>query len=1194
MSHRDDPQSDSGAGRDPDISPEQFAEVKAAFLECTKMGLVERDEYLLERYPDQPEIRHMVIRLLDAAEKPMPYETLADDLLVAHIRAQDSATQTDDAQGGSRIGGYRLLERLGEGGFGVVYRAQQETPVSREVALKVIKLGMDTAQVIARFEAERQALALMDHPSIAKIFDAGSTQTGRPYFVMELVQGEPITSYCDRLMLSIPDRLQLFKRVCDALHHAHQKGVIHRDIKPSNILVTESDGAAIPKIIDFGIAKATNTRLSEKTIFTEFRQMIGTPEYMAPEQTTQSTSSLDSRSDVYSLGVLLYQLLTGTTPFDSERLRSAAYIEMQRIIRDEDPQRPSTRLSQSGTIGTAAGFRSITPDKLHSTLSGELDWIVMRCLEKAPSRRYDSAAELGREIMRYLSGDPVEAVPPSRVYLIQKWFNRHRSAAVITLLLALSLVIGLIGTSFGFLRAKDMQRVAESEAERAEIQTYVAHMQLAWSALGEKPGHASEFLESAPEAQRGWEWHALRSRLNLSFKKVPMRWPDGYTLDPNSYKRGSIPHPDGNSVFHLFNSGDIMVQQMDLETGKLLMSIPYPKDNEEGASLYRLQLSNDGKQLLILNNLDNDATTSPKNDEPLQISVQIWDTQSGKLDEEFEFSAPFNAQNIYLLRASNRVLYSFGPYLYSMQRGSAQPDMTSIELPYGIQSVVLDPREEQVFVKSSRGEATVFRVNDLSLVAHLDGHTNLIRGIHFSDDGSTLITASLDGTARIWDLRSSPPGQVVIDVGVPTNHAWLSSDGTQAVTEAGLLQVWDAQSGLPKATLTPESIVSWTSFVLRNQNIAGARDTEGFLRLWSMDAMSTVHLDGHKGHVNSARFTGPTGYIVSTGWDGWASNESGCVRIWDAETGLLIASLGDAGEVAMSVEISNEGRYAVCRITRGENTGIRIIDLIEGTQRHIPGQYDAVAVHPTKPLLLSASVDQFFLSNLDTGEVLRSWKSQHKIKGQLRWIPGKTELGTLVCPIETERERFVSVIDIESFKTTSTVQGEYAATSPDGHLVYVYSSIENQLTVYDSDSMLPQRSGSLDGLGSGRLTLDANNERIAVSSPDDQAVMLWDAETLDRVAVFTDDGYVSDLSWNPDGTRLLATWDKRIQILDTRSIGKRSQMRASLGAALNTNAPGEAGTRPMTFSNLIQQRAQQIRHLLDGLSEPVIQLKNDS
>ncbi len=363
---------------------------------------------------------------------------------------------------GTRIGPYKILQQLGEGGFGAVFMAEQEKPVARRVALKIIKLGMDTHQVVARFEQERQALAMMDHPNIAKVFDAGATETGRPYFVMELVKGDPIAEYADKHSMSIEQRLALFAQVCNAVQHAHTKGIIHRDIKPSNVLVSTQDGRPHAKVIDFGIAKATQSKLTEKTLFTEHRQLIGTPEYMSPEQADGSLD-IDTRTDVYSLGVLLYELLTGSTPFSSKELRSAAYAEIQRIIREVDPPRPSTRLGTSAdTLASVAARRQIEPKRLGTLVRGELDWIVMKALEKDRQRRYESPSGLASDIQRYLAGEAVIAAPPSRRYLAFKFIRRHRSAVAAGGAIALSLIAGVVVSVW-------QARVATSQRDRAVL-----------------------------------------------------------------------------------------------------------------------------------------------------------------------------------------------------------------------------------------------------------------------------------------------------------------------------------------------------------------------------------------------------------------------------------------------------------------------------------------------------------------------------------------------------------------------------------------------------------------------------------------------------------------------------------------------------------------------------------------------------
>jgi len=365
---------------------------------------------------------------------------------------------------GTVIGRYKLLEKIGEGGMAVVYMAEQEKPICRKIALKIIKLGMDTKSVIARFEAERQALAMMDHPNIARVLDAGATETGRPYFVMELVTGVSITEYCDKNNLSTKERLALFIQVCNAVQHAHQKGIIHRDIKPTNVMVTRHEGWPIPKVIDFGIAKATNQKLTEKTLFTRYAHIIGTPAYMSPEQAELSDLDIDTRTDIYSLGVLLYELLTGTTPFSEEELRKAGYIEMQRVIREQEPAKPSTKLSTLGdTLTDVAKHRNSTPDLLRRAVRGDLDWIVMKSLEKDRSRRYETANMLALDIRRHLEHEPVTAGAPGTTYRVQKFLRRHRSQTIAVLAMLIIAVAAVVILSMW---NQDRHQLAEAEGFR--------------------------------------------------------------------------------------------------------------------------------------------------------------------------------------------------------------------------------------------------------------------------------------------------------------------------------------------------------------------------------------------------------------------------------------------------------------------------------------------------------------------------------------------------------------------------------------------------------------------------------------------------------------------------------------------------------------------------------------------------------
>jgi len=446
---------------------------------------------------------------------------------------------------GDQIGHYKLLQKIGEGGCGVVYMTEQEAPVRRRVALKIIKLGMDTKQVIARFEAERQALAMMEHPNIAKVLDAGATETGRPYFVMELVRGVRITDYCDEHKLSTEERLKLLVRVCQAVQHAHQKGVIHRDLKPSNILVTTNDGVPVPKVIDFGIAKSTQGRLTDQTLFTAFEQFMGTPAYMSPEQAVMTSLDIDTRTDIYSLGVLLYELLTGRTPFDQKELLAAGLNEMRRTIREKEPARPSTRLNSMANevLTTTAQQRRTDVPRLIHLLRGDLDWIVMKALDKDRARRYETANGLAVDIQRHLNNEPVVARPPSRLYRFQKAYQRNRLAfsAGLAVVLALAMGLGLAAAGWRQTRverdkarqaqqetetarkgeetqrreAQSAQKLAENESRKFQSRSYVADMDLANRALlesdlGTAQGLLRRYWPASHEPDlRNWEWRYL-------------------------------------------------------------------------------------------------------------------------------------------------------------------------------------------------------------------------------------------------------------------------------------------------------------------------------------------------------------------------------------------------------------------------------------------------------------------------------------------------------------------------------------------------------------------------------------------------------------------------------------------------------------------------------------------------------------
>ncbi|MHC4143864.1 MAG: protein kinase domain-containing protein [Planctomycetota bacterium] len=525
---------------------QQSKNIKLIFAEALeKQTSEERAAYLDMTCGNNTELLRKVEALLTAYEE-------ADDVPDSPII--DLGPTLEDVnlieRPGIVIGRYKLLEKIGEGGMAVVYMAEQERPIHRKVALKVIKLGMDTRQVIGRFEAERQALALLDHSNIAKVFDAGATETGRPYFVMELIRGVTITEHCDKNRLDTPQRLELFIQVCHAVQHAHQKGIIHRDIKPSNIMVTMHDNKPVPKVIDFGIAKATNQRLTEKTLFTRYAHMIGTPAYMSPEQAQMSGLDVDTRTDIYSLGVLLYELLTGTTPFEPHTLQEAGYSEIERIICETDPLKPSTRLRNLGQeVINVARWRQTSGEALCKLIKGDLDWITMKCLEKDRAWRYETAHGLAEDVERHLRNEPILARSPAMIYRLQKFTHRQRSrivvAAVVIVLLA-----GLVVTAIMYRRAANLQW-AKGEAlpeivKLIEQQDYRAAFSLAQRArqyipndsaltklwprtcndysITTNPAGASIFCREYSATDAPWEYLGQSPLENITLARVTYRW----------------------------------------------------------------------------------------------------------------------------------------------------------------------------------------------------------------------------------------------------------------------------------------------------------------------------------------------------------------------------------------------------------------------------------------------------------------------------------------------------------------------------------------------------------------------------------------------------------------------------------------------------------------------------------------------
>ena len=534
---------------------------KSIFLEAVELrSPAERVAYLDNACGDNRELREEIERLLQANLRSGDLLDVPDDVAAT----RDYLPTEEDP--GTIVGRYKLLQKIAEGGMGAVFMAEQLEPVRRKVALKFIKLGMDTKNVIARFEAERQALAIMDHPNIAKVFDAGATAKGRPYFVMELVQGVPIHEYCDKNHLAARERLELFLLVCQAIQHAHMKGVIHRDIKPSNVMVTLHDGKPVPKVIDFGIAKATNHRLTEKTLFTNYGQMIGTPAYMSPEQAEMSGLDVDTRTDVYALGVLLYELLTGTTPFPEKRLLSVGYSEMQRIIREEEPPKPSTRISSmdAGELTIVTKNRNTGASALKKLLSCDLDWIVIKALEKDRNGRYESPSALGADVVRYLNNEPVTAVAPGAFCRLRKFARRNKALVTGVAAVSSALLTGMIGITAMYMHSEkqraeavkakgeaiEASRLALENWQEAEAQREKAERALALivdlSAASElihdrlSPGRrlAAERVRELLDSDQGYRYLDVRTVSEFSKGHIPgaLNIPIAHIADPEVAK----------------------------------------------------------------------------------------------------------------------------------------------------------------------------------------------------------------------------------------------------------------------------------------------------------------------------------------------------------------------------------------------------------------------------------------------------------------------------------------------------------------------------------------------------------------------------------------------------------------------------------------------------------------------------------
>ncbi len=743
-------------------------------------------------------------------------------------------------QAGDTIGRYKLLQPIGEGGCGIVYMAEQAEPVRRRVALKIIKLGMDTKSVIARFEAERQALALMDHPNIAKVFDAGATDTGRPFFVMELVRGIRITDYCDQNNLPTEQRLRLFTQVCHAIQHAHQKGVIHRDIKPSNVLVTVNDAVPVPKIIDFGIAKATNQQpLTDKTLFTAFEQFIGTPAYMSPEQAVMTSLDIDTRTDIYSLGVLLYELLTGKTPFDADALIQAGLDEMRRTIRDQEPLRPSTRLSTmlDGELTTTAKHRQTEAPKLIHLLRGDLDWIVMKAMEKDRTRRYETANGLATDVQRYLQSEPVVARPPSALYRAQKLVRRNKLLFAAGAAVTLALLLGIVASTWQAVRATRFRDEARGAAWRAENEAvanrqnlYAADMNLAAQALeNNNLPRARELLEKhrPPRGNvsnsplrtdlRGWEWRYLMGQCRS----------------------------DEIATLGQFRS-----------------------------RVFTVSISADGRWLAAA---CGDGT------------VPVWDLRTRRKVTTFEV---FRGAPTFEIEDRN-IAATFSPDSRILAAGGTNREIFLWDVATHAKLATLTGHENNVNhlafspdggLLASASEDETARLWDLRnqpprALAKIEPAFRAVMCVAFSPDSKTLVTSGNLKPVKIWDVTAPAEPRLIGTLDAMwTEHAAFSPDGKRLAicgSNQSAIRVWEFPSLRELAPLRGQSGAHmWLAYSPDGRRLASAGGNL-CIGLWDLDSPHVPRmLKGHDVDTCSLAFTPDGQTLVSSGFDG-------TVRLWE-------------------------------------------------------------------------------------------------------------------------------------------------------------------------------------------------------------------------------------------------------------------------------------------------------------------------
>jgi WD40 repeat protein/serine/threonine protein kinase len=1010
---------------------------------------------------------------------------------------------------GTIIGPYKLLEPIGEGGMGTVWMAQQTEPVKRLVALKLIRVGMDSKQVLARFEAERQALALMDHPNIAKVLDGGTTTAGRPYFVMDLVKGVPITRYCDEHHLTPRQRLELFLPVCAAVQHAHQKGVIHRDLKPSNVLVAPYDGKPVPKVIDFGIAKAAGQTLTEKTLVTGFGALVGTPEYMSPEQAEINQLDIDTRSDIYALGVLLYELLTGTTPFTHQELTQAGVLEMLRVIREKEPSKPSTKLSTAEGLPTLAANRGTEPAKLTKLVRGELDWIVMKALEKDRSRRYQTANGLAMDVQRYLNDEPVLACPPSVGYRFGKFARRNKTVLVtgcLAALAGLAVVALLIGSRFTMQlqvaldQTERARRAEQEQREKAEMFQYFHHIALAHAGWQDgSMARVMPLLEDCPTGLRHWEWRYLHRLCHTDLLTVAHELAFGVAFNPDGTRLASA-------------SVDGTVKIWDATTGRDLLTL-----KGHAGRARHVAFSPDG------------ATLASSGDDR---SVRVWDAATGR--EIFALPGKDHFNGV-----------AFSPDGTRLASGCADSSVKVWDAKTGAEvltlqghndwahGVVFSPDGTRLASTSGDNTVKVWDATTGRAILTLKGHTGWVLSVAFRPDGTRLASASADNTVKLWDLRT---GRETLTCKGHTSDVWcvaFSPDGLRLASCSVDLtvKVWNAATGQLAMTCKghTDEIVT-VAFSPDGTRLASA-SADGTIRLWdAILAQEASTLRGHGGEVWNATFNPDGTRLASGGTDG-------TIRVWDATTSQEVLRLGGPGSEVRSVAFSPNGKQ-IASASKGGS--VQLWNATTGqhalTFKGHTSEVWGVTFSPDGKRLASACKDGTVrLWDATSGEEL------HRLKGTTYWIspvafsPDGTRLAS------ADEDNTVKLWDVATGQEVLYLRGHIhqvwsVAFSPDGTRLASASS-DNTVKIWDlaTGRVIHTVKGHASDVF--HVAFSPDGARLA-SAGRDGTVKLWDVAKGQEA--FTLRGHaqsVLSVAFSADGTRLAsASRDGTVKLWDARPL----------------------------------------------------------